>query len=482
MKKLVPPLIILLWIIAMSALLLRHMPGSHLDIIKAQSVLPDKKQRWMGIYLKGQKIGYASNSLTRETEGYSVAVEMHMKLNVMGAIQEVHTRASASLAPDLKIRSFRFALKAAQDMEVEGKIRDKTLSLTIKTANDLSSKEIKLHEAPQMNLSIIPYLINKGLKKGTRLTFPVFDPVTLGTQKMTVEVMGKEQITLNKNKAAGPEDAFKIKGEINGMTLWMWIDEQGNELKEESPAGFTLISEPMSEAVKFAPPSGSSDIILQTSVPFNLDLPPDISYLKVRLKGLDTDGFELDGGRQTLKGDVLEIKKDAISSLGNNILPPAEAEQYLEETPFIQSGNKDIIDLAKKITGTEKAPLSKGLLLWEWTFKNIEKVPSITIPSALEVLKTRKGDCNEHTTLFTALARAAGLPAKMSAGLVYKDKRFYYHAWPEIFAGRWIAIDPTLGQFPADAAHIRLISGGLDRQAILIRAINNISIEGIEYR
>jgi transglutaminase-like putative cysteine protease len=65
---------------------------------------------------------------------------------------------------------------------------------------------------------------------------------------------------------------------------------------------------------------------------------------------------------------------------------------------------------------------------------------------------------------------------------VYKDGYFYYHAWPEIYAGRWIAIDPTLGQFPADATHIRLISGDIDKQIMLSRVINKISLEGIEYR
>ena len=101
---------------------------------------------------------------------------------------------------------------------------------------------------------------------------------------------------------------------------------------------------------------------------------------------------------------------------------------------------------------------------------------------ATDVLRTKKGDCNEHATLFTALARAAGIPAKIAVGLTYKDGFFYYHAWSEIFAGQWIAVDPTLGQFPADAGHIRLITGDLDRQVQVLPVINKIRIEGLEYR
>ena len=57
-------------------------------------------------------------------------------------------------------------------------------------------------------------------------------------------------------------------------------------------------------------------------------------------------------------------------------------------------------------------------------------------------------------------ARSA-LPARIAAGLAYVDGKFYYHAWPEVLLGDWVAVDPTFGQFPADAAHLRFI----DRRA-----------------
>ncbi len=77
-----------------------------------------------------------------------------------------------------------------------------------------------------------------------------------------------------------------------------------------------------------------------------------------------------------------------------------------------------------------------------------------SLPSAAEVLRTRVGDCNEHTALFVALARAAGLPARIAVGLVYLRGGFYYHAWPEVYVeergrGLWLPVDPTLNQFPA---------------------------------
>jgi transglutaminase-like putative cysteine protease len=67
------------------------------------------------------------------------------------------------------------------------------------------------------------------------------------------------------------------------------------------------------------------------------------------------------------------------------------------------------------------------------------------------------------------------IPARIAAGVVYSDRvpgtaglgAFYYHAWPEVRMAPdqpWIPVDPTFGQFPADATHVKLVEGDLDRQ------------------
>ena len=113
----------------------------------------------------------------------------------------------------------------------------------------------------------------------------------------------------------------------------------------------------------------------------------------------------------------------------------------------------------------------------EWVHENIEKRVTVSVPSAVEVLETKRGDCNEHTVLYVALARAAGLPARTAAGLVYSGGQFYYHAWPEVYLNGWVAVDPTFGQFPADAAHLRFTIGGLARQMELIRLIGRLELD-----
>lgn len=116
----------------------------------------------------------------------------------------------------------------------------------------------------------------------------------------------------------------------------------------------------------------------------------------------------------------------------------------------------------------------------------LEEKPTVGFPSAREVLRTKIGDCNEHTALYVAMARALGIPTRVAVGLVYMRGAFYYHAWPEVYLdgldgdATWLAVDPTLKQFPADGTHIQLARGGLDRQTAMLPLIGRLQMTVLE--
>ena len=70
----------------------------------------------------------------------------------------------------------------------------------------------------------------------------------------------------------------------------------------------------------------------------------------------------------------------------------------------------------------------------------------------------KKGDCTEHAALFSALARAAGLPARCCSGAVYlagaNDAFWGYHAWAEVWIGRWVVVDATVNQVGVGARYL----------------------------
>jgi transglutaminase-like putative cysteine protease len=152
----------------------------------------------------------------------------------------------------------------------------------------------------------------------------------------------------------------------------------------------------------------------------------------------------------------------------------------LAEEPLLQAHNPEIIRLAIKVIGDERSPKLVAQKLEQWVFDSLTKAVTFSVPNALAVLHSRKGDCNEHAQLYVALVRALAIPARIATGLLYVNGKFYYNAWAEVWLGEWVAVDPTFGQFPADAAHLRFVVGGLSRQAELLQLMGNLKIKVLE--
>jgi transglutaminase-like putative cysteine protease len=164
-----------------------------------------------------------------------------------------------------------------------------------------------------------------------------------------------------------------------------------------------------------------------------------------------------------------------------------EASRYLAPEPFLESDDPEIQAEARKAVQGVAGPRAQAERLVRHVAAMLEKKPTVSLPSAREVLRTRVGDCNEHTALYVAMARALGIPARIAVGLVHLHGAFYYHAWAEVYLagpeagqGLWLPVDPTLNEFPADATHIRLARGGLDRQAAILPALGQLQITIVE--
>jgi hypothetical protein len=224
-----------------------------------------------------------------------------------------------------------------------------------------------------------------------------------------------------------------------------------------------------------------ADLIRQTAIAADVDLDTEhLAALSVRLRGVDLSAFDLGGDRQTLSGDTLKIVREDAEQLAPKWRLPWAGESldpYLEPEPLVQSTDPRIEAQARQLRDRSRRPDRFARALVDWVYDALDKRITVSVPSAVEVLESRRGDCNEHTVLYVALARAAGLPARTAAGLVYVNGRFYYHAWPEVYLNGWVAVDPTLGQFPADAAHLRFTIGGLARQFELIRLIGRLELD-----
>jgi len=261
----------------------------------------------------------------------------------------------------------------------------------------------------------------------------------------------------------------------------MWVDPDGHVLRELETGSMEMVATNQEDALNVPEVKvGEVDILNALAVPCDgkIENPRQATDITVQIDGIDGKLFDLNDDVQTVISTdplILRIHTGQVnkSSLG-------DATRFLSAEPFIQSTDPRIVSAALDIVGSEESPAVKAQLLGDWVFKNVEKDYSVSLPSAVDVLTVRKGDCNEHTALYTALARAVALPTKICIGIVYKDGLFYYHAWPAVHLDGWKEIDPTFGQDTADATHIKLLEGGFERQADLMRIVGKIKIKLIE--
>ena len=290
--------------------------------------------------------------------------------------------------------------------------------------------------------------------------------------------------------------AWRLKTDGTQPVL-AWVDEQGRLVQAELPGGLAIQRHAYEIAfenwkldarARGTRVTADRDILETTAIASNrLVRVNALGELRARLSGTDLRGFAIEGGRQHMSGDTLIVRRETGAALGSwtqltlsgekaaMLLPALAAEPGLPR-------DSAIVATARRIVGAERDALTRVRLLNRWVHDSLAKRTTLGIPNAATVLRTRSGDCNEHAALFTALARANGIPTRIAAGLAYVGGKFYYHAWPEVYLTDWVAVDPTFGQVPADAGHLRFTLGGLTRQAELLRLIGTLKIDVVSAR
>ena len=482
LNKIISTLIILFWFTMLGLLIertyLRPSSVIALDVITQEGVRATDE--WFGIYQQGKKIGYAHSRTIPEAETYHLYEESEMDILALGSVQRVKTTINSYTTKNFLLKYFDFTLQSdLTTMKIKGAVLKNKLVLDIDTGGQTRTEKIQLARPPYLSPNIKPAILLMGLETGKTYRFPLFNPATMSTEEATISIESQERIKIGETEQA----IYRLKESFQGMETTSWVTQDGETIKEESALGYSLLKESKTEAMKRDKGGPVVDIITLTMISSDpIKDSSQVSYLRARLKGVPLQGFQLDNDRQTLKGDVIEIRREDYPTAYRLPYAGKEMAENLLPNALIQSDDKRIIDQASKILSGEKNAHASAKKLNDWVYTAIAKKPVVSIPSALEVLNQREGDCNEHTALYTALARAVGIPTRMAAGIVYMENGFYYHAWPEVWVGHWMPVDPTFNQFPADATHIRFTTGNLDRQSDIIRLVGKLKVEVLEYK
>jgi hypothetical protein len=123
------------------------------------------------------------------------------------------------------------------------------------------------------------------------------------------------------------------------------------------------------------------------------------------------------------------------------------SKKDLENTPFLKLGSPQVKVLARRFESSGNKPAD----IEKFVFRHIEKkIIGIPFLPSTDIIKSKSGDCTEHSILSLALLRAHGIPSRAVLGVYLaeefmgKKNVFVYHMWVEAFyRGSWRLIDAT---------------------------------------
>lgn len=444
---------------------------------------------WMGIYGPGDtRIGFV-NAVVEEhvregMRGRFTSITSQLTMNLMSKPTELILAGTLWSSLDGSRQEIDFRVRSSvHTTRVEGTIREGESEFTIHTAGEnypltfpVGSEILYLSDSTGVTNLNIPYL-----EIGQEIKVDAFDILTMSRGKATIRCIGTDRLEIG-----GEEVETKVlTTTVSGFTSTAWVTYDEEVVRAETPLGFSFQKLSEDEARKPVEAGDTQGLLAALSIqPTGKQPRRGVTRMRFRVSGVSkTLGIPSDHLQREIDENVYQIV--SAKTPAENLEPDwsgIDAATHLRSDPLIQVDHPTIAEHARNVIGDARDDWGRALRIYEWVHTNIHKEIVPSFPSALEVLKTRKGDCNEHTVLFTAMARSVDIPTRIAIGVVWSGELdgFYYHAWPEVYVGSWIPMDPTLGQVVADATHVKLLTGDIEAWFHLVPYIGRLQIEVLE--
>jgi hypothetical protein len=321
-----------------------------------------------------------------------------------------------------------------------------------------------------------------GLRSGTVTVLQVLDPLDLSVQPWELRVGAESTFVLADSAVRDPASgtwspaglnsirAFRVSWMERGLPVRAWISRQGELIERVTPLGLTVMRSPFeivnSRYVRRRPRNVQAaplEVPIPVPVP---DGPGRVLLGRVELRAATpmlTTPWQgvTQGGVESRPGPAVLLRAPA---------PPPDsvpaADRQLPASERIKSE-------ARRIAGAETTPSRAVSRLATWIASAV--TPGSPDFSGVEqTLLHRRGDSSDRAQLLVEMARTLGIPARPVAGLLSSGGRLRYRAWAEVWLGAWVPVDPTLGQFPADGGHFRLLTHATARPAAIVSLVGAV--------
>jgi transglutaminase-like putative cysteine protease len=326
----------------------------------------------------------------------------------------------------------------------------------VRTLNGVEEKK-RVDVAAPVPLEAEPVLgrrIRDGtLAVGAKVDLPVLDFQAGKVKTQTIEVVAREDV----EGESGKVPCFKVvqRDPETHSEFALWIDEHGSYARSKGPLEERRrVGEAAAKRLPARPARFS--ITARMSPPVERIFSAERTLVDVRLKGdpsrplpeipdspwsrvTSVDGDDERGWTLHAELRAYDAPKAAARI---PVTDPAFAKD-LESTVLLCTKHPKVVEKAKEVVGGETDARKAAQRIADFVFGLTKESSEVGEMTAVEILDRMQGDCSEHATLFVALCRAAGIPARRCSGWVCVGSLWGGHAWAEIWVGQWIGADPT---------------------------------------
>ncbi|MGD0573685.1 MAG: transglutaminase-like domain-containing protein [Sedimentisphaerales bacterium] len=438
---------------------------------------------YYAVFVDGTKVGHAIHSRIVTGEQVTTTETADMALNRMGKTVLMKTKEICVETAKGEPVSFT----SEQDMGIvtmktEGTIgKDGTVRTQTTGMGAVQENTLVWPKGAVMAEGLRLIELEKKLKEGTSYDVNVFSPGIMAAVYSRVKVGAKQDVDLLGRivSLTKVETVMSMPGTGEIASIG-YVDEQLRALKSiMQMAGmnvemlactkeFAMSNNQPAEIIDkmfLASPEPIEDAASAKSITYYLK--PTAQTTNLTIPSSDNQQV------QKLEDGTVIVKVEPVSMPMGGTFPYKETDANIAEMMkpgrFVQSDDANIIALAKQAVGDAKYSAEAAKRIEEFVSKYVKDISlSVGYASATEVAASRRGDCKEFAVLCTAMCRAAGIPAKVTVGVVYVNDfegrtGFGGHAWTEAYiGGKWVGLDSAfkagaLGKF--DAGHIALASG-----------------------
>lgn len=446
-------------------------------------------ETWMTVMLDGRKVGKLKIDRDAGPDKVTTSQVLDFRLTRIKTPLAMRTelRSVESAAGD-PLAFYAKSSMSAQDNLVQGEVRDDGAFQVANTVGGESRVNLliwptgaALVEGQRLNM------VRKGFRPGTTYQTRNFDPVKQQVATVDVVVVGDEVVDLPQGRETLHHLHQTLAGSKNTQFVDVWVNDHGDVRRGIAPLlGFRMEMAACDAACANAPDQ-DVDLLRAAMVeaprPMNNLRPAPVRYL-ISVRGNHPNPFA-----ETDEQHVHEIGDNLYQvDVGFAVPHSDEAGPTAEDiapNPWVQSDSPDVVAMAQRIVGDASSDIQRMRRLRSYLSDYItEKGLDVGYASALETIKSRRGDCTEHAVLLTALARSLGIPARVVTGIVYVDRFggasrvFIPHAWTQAWiANRWISFDSAERRY--DSTHIAMGTGSGDPWRFF-RSMNVLSSIRIE--